>query len=92
MKNEDWKLTDEELSKLDLLKPVEIVSGTEHLFRDEDLMTHAEMQQLLREWRDDAAQRPLWEKGVRYEDESDRRLDEQLEQRRSRERDRGHER
>jgi len=97
MKNENWKLTDDELARLDV-KPVENPAGIDQLFMDEDSlldesrMTHAEMQQLLREWRDDASQRPLWEKGVQYEDEYDRTLDDQSEQHRLRERDRGHER
>ncbi len=91
MKNKDWMLTDEELANPDQFR-VEIKPGTEHLFRDEDHLPHAEMQQLLREWRDDVAQRPLWEKGVQYEDESDRMLDDRNGQQRLHERDRSHER
>jgi len=91
MKNKDWMLTDEELANPDQFW-VEIKPGTEHLFQDEDHLTHAEMQQLLREWRDDAAQRPLWEKGVQHEDESDHMLDDRNGQQRLHERDRSHER
>ncbi|MCZ2340479.1 MAG: hypothetical protein LC104_01625 [Bacteroidales bacterium] len=49
-----------------------------------------EMKRLHREWRGNATHLPLWEKGVNYEDQQDRSLDDQPPQRRQR--DRGHER
>lgn len=46
---------------------------------DDELPTPGQWERLLIERRDDAAQRPLWEKGVRYEDEYNRVLDEAIE-------------
>jgi hypothetical protein len=43
---------------------------------DDRMPTPGEWERLLREWRDDASQRPLRDKGVSYEDEYDRQLDE----------------
>lgn len=43
---------------------------------DPEMSTKAEMETLIRERADDAAQRPLHEKGVRYHDEFNRMLDE----------------
>ena len=46
---------------------------------EDDLPTPEQWERLLIERRDDAAQRSLWEKGVRYEDEYNRVLDEAAE-------------
>lgn len=61
-----------------------------------EIPTPEQFKRLLIEQRDDTAQRPMWEKGVRYEDEYNRVLDEAVERgkfrRQSHERDRGQER
>ena len=63
---------------------------------DDELPTPEQWERLQREWRGNATHRPLWEKGVRYENEYDRVLDELIERgksrQQSRERDQGHER
>lgn len=59
---------------------------------DDKWPTPEEQQRLFREWREDYGQAHLRNRGVRYEDEPDRTLDDQPPQRRPRQRDRGHER
>lgn len=61
---------------------------------EDELPTPEQWERLLIEHRDDAAQRPLWEKGVRYEDEYNRVLDEAIERGKSRQQapDKGRER
>lgn len=59
-----------------------------------DWPTSEQWEPLMREWRDDAVQRLLREKGVRYEDEYNRVLDEAIERGKFRQQalDKNHER
>jgi hypothetical protein len=55
------------------------MNDNDRLMEEGRLPTPEEWERLVREWRDDAAQRVLREKGVHYEDEYDRILDEAVE-------------
>lgn len=46
---------------------------------EDGLPTPEQWERLEREWRGNATHLPLWEKGVRYEDEYNRVLDEAIE-------------
>jgi len=70
--------------------------SSDRILDGDELPTPEEWERLQRELRGNATHLPLWEKGVHYEDEYDRTLDEAIERgkfrQQSRERDQGHER